>query len=144
MAVTIGGDLRVRGDAPSGEGWRIGVADPDDHTRELAQLRVLDGRVATSSIRRRRWWHDGASVHHLLDPDTGKPAATGVVQSTVVAGTGVWAEIWSKAIVVRGIAVVHPVLEQLGLAAMSVCADGTTHCTTTWGPYRTLHSEVNG
>jgi thiamine biosynthesis lipoprotein len=142
VAVTIGGDLRVRGEAPSGDGWRIGVADPADDTSELAQLCVLDGGVATSSIRRRRWWHNGASVHHLLDPDTGSPAATDVVQATVVAGTGAWAEVWSKAIVVRGIAAVHPVLEQLGLAAMSVCTDGSIHCTRSWDRYGTPQSEV--
>ncbi len=53
------------------------------HTFELSA-----GGVATSGIGKRSWLGpDGSPAHHLLDPGTGKPAFTGVVQVTAIAPT---------------------------------------------------------
>ncbi|TME75432.1 MAG: FAD:protein FMN transferase, partial [Chloroflexi bacterium] len=57
----LGGDLRVRGAGPEGDGWHIGLCDGT-----LVALR--DGAVCTSGISKRRWGH---SMHHLIDPRTG-------------------------------------------------------------------------
>lgn len=60
-----------------------------------ATLTVAPGTlgVATSSIAGRCWWHpNGAPAHHLLDPATGAPAFTGVVQATAAAPSTAEAE----------------------------------------------------
>ena len=59
--------------------------------------------VATSGIGRRSWLGpDGRPAHHLLDPATGRPAFTGVVQATALAPTAVEAEWRAKAAVLAG------------------------------------------
>jgi thiamine biosynthesis lipoprotein len=59
--------------------------------------------VATTGIGRRSWLDArGAPAHHLLDPATGRPAFTGVVQATALAPTALEAEIRAKAAVLSG------------------------------------------
>ena len=61
------------------------------------------GGVATSGIGRRSWLDErGAPAHHLLDPATGRPAFTGVVQATAIAPTALEAEVRAKAAVLSG------------------------------------------
>jgi FAD:protein FMN transferase len=65
--------------------------------------RLVRGAVATSGIGKRSWLDsDGRPAHHLLDPATGRPAFTGVVQVTAFAPTGVQAEALSKAALLSG------------------------------------------
>jgi thiamine biosynthesis lipoprotein len=59
--------------------------------------------VATSGIGRRSWLdRDGGPAHHLLDPSTGRPAFTGVVQVTALAPSALMAEIQAKAAILSG------------------------------------------
>ncbi|MGH2850708.1 MAG: FAD:protein FMN transferase, partial [Solirubrobacteraceae bacterium] len=69
----------------------------------LHVFELVGGAAATSGIGRRSW-HDAAGrpAHHLLDPTTGLPAYTGVVQVTALAPTGVEAEARAKAALLRG------------------------------------------
>ena len=74
----------------------------------LATLDLAAGRlphrsgVATSGTSVHRWQHVDGSRHHLIDPRTGRPAVTDVVQATVVAGTALAAESLAKSIVISG------------------------------------------
>ena len=138
--VSIGGDVCVQGLAPQVGGWSIGVADPRDDRIEQCRLRLAAGGVATSGTSQRAWiTADGRAVHHLLDPATGEPpthpAADAAVEATVVAGTAAWAEVWTKAVLVRGPHTVLPLLDGLGLAARAVLADGSEQCNDTWAAY---------
>ncbi len=68
------------------------------HVFELAQ-----GAAATSGIGKRSWpGPDGRPSHHLLDPATGRPAFTGVVQVTAIASTAFDAELLSKTALLSG------------------------------------------
>ena len=100
FAIDCAGDLRIGGS----EGVRreLRVASPFDgsvlHTLEPAAT-----GVATSGIGKRSWLDaDGAPAHHLLDPATGRPAFTGVVQATALAPTALEAEIRTKAALLAG------------------------------------------
>jgi FAD:protein FMN transferase len=100
FAVDCGGDLRLGG--TSGAKRAVEVASPFGegilHRYELAY-----GGVATSGIGRRSWLdRSGAPAHHLLDPSSGKPAFTGVVQATAVAPSALAAETLAKAAVLSG------------------------------------------
>jgi FAD:protein FMN transferase len=98
--VDCAGDLRLGGTA--GIPREIAVASPfDGHT--LHTFRLTAGGVATSGIGRRSWLTEsGTPAHHLLDPATGHPAFTGVVQATALAPTAVEAEIRAKAAILSG------------------------------------------
>ncbi len=92
VAVDCGGDVRVTG-APR----VIHVTSPFDGSR-VVSFELADAGVATSGIGRRAWLGaDGRPAHHLLDPSTGRPAYTGLVQVTAVAPTALEAELRAKA-----------------------------------------------
>ena len=60
-------------------------------------LRVIRGGVATSGITHRSWrGPDGAPGHHLINPATGRPAFTGIVQATALAPTAFLADVHAK------------------------------------------------
>jgi thiamine biosynthesis lipoprotein len=99
-AVDCAGDMSIGGAA--GVARRVEVADPFGGEC-LHELELVEGAVATSGIGRRSWLRtDGAAAHHLLDPSTGEPAYTGVVQATAFAPTAVLAETLAKVAVLSG------------------------------------------
>jgi thiamine biosynthesis lipoprotein len=91
------------------------------------------GAVATSGIATRLWRTDGGFAHHLLDPSTGDPAWTGVIQATAVAQTALGAETLSKAAFLSGLDGGRDVLAGAGGAL--VLDDGTVEVV---GPLREL------
>jgi FAD:protein FMN transferase len=94
--VNAGGDLRIAGGAPP---VSVAIEDPDDPDVELGRLMVREGGVATSSIRSRSW---GAGLHHVIDPRTGSPSETDLIQVTVAASTCAEAEVRAKTVLLRG------------------------------------------
>jgi FAD:protein FMN transferase len=100
FAVDCGGDLRIGGGSRLAR--PVHVAGPfGDGTLHTFELR--EAGVATSGIGRRSWLDaGGAPGHHLLDPSTGRPAFTGVVQVTALAPTAAEAELRAKAALLGG------------------------------------------
>jgi thiamine biosynthesis lipoprotein len=97
FAIDCAGDLRV-----GGRERPVQVAGPFDG-RVLHTFHLADAGVATTGIGRRSWLDArGAPAHHLLDPATGRPAFTGVVQATALAPTALEAEMRAKAAVLSG------------------------------------------
>jgi thiamine biosynthesis lipoprotein len=105
------------------------VENPRDPSRDLALLALTSGAVATSSMMRRRWRHDGREHHHLIDPRTGASAETDVLAATVVAGSAAVAEVFAKAAVIAGAEAGRCLLASRGLAGLLALADGSV-CTT--------------
>jgi thiamine biosynthesis lipoprotein len=102
VCVNLGGDLHVLGAAPDGApAWVVEVEGPADGPR-LGNLVLAAGGVATSTRLRRAWRRAGTELHHLLDPATGRPAATGLASVTVLAAETWWAEVLAKAAFVAG------------------------------------------
>jgi thiamine biosynthesis lipoprotein len=100
FGIDCAGDLRIGGAA--GLVRDVEVASPFER-RTLHTFALADGGVATSGIGRRSWLDArGAPAHHLLDPATGRPAFTGVVQASALAPTALEAEIRAKAAVLSG------------------------------------------
>jgi len=97
FAINCEGDLRVGGSART-----IQVASPFDGA-VLHEYAVADGGVATCEIAKRSWLGAGTRpAHHLLDPATGRPAYTGVVQATALAPTALEGEALAKAALLSG------------------------------------------
>ena len=88
----LGGDLRVRGSGPDGDGWHISLCD-----RSVVALN--EGGVATSGVTRRRW---GQGMHHLIDPRTGLPARTDLLEVSVVTDWALRGEVYAKCAVLLG------------------------------------------
>jgi FAD:protein FMN transferase len=116
FVVACAGDLRLGGRlAPVRE---VHVASPfEDAILHTFELRT--GGVATSGIGKRSWFGpDGTVAHHLLDPGTGRPAFTGVVQVTALAPTAMVAEALSKAALLAGPAEADRVLVHGGVIVL--------------------------
>jgi thiamine biosynthesis lipoprotein len=100
FAVDCCGDLRVGGIA--GRRRPIAVEDPAGGA-PLHLLEIADGAVATSGITRRAWTDDrGRRSHQIIDPASGRPAYTGVLQVTAVAPSGLLAETLAKSALLSG------------------------------------------
>jgi thiamine biosynthesis lipoprotein len=99
-AVDCGGDLRIGGTTCTPR--TVEVRSPFDDG-VLHRFKLGHGGVATSGIGKRSWMDAaGHPAHHLLDPASGQPAFTGVVQATALATTATDAEIRAKAAVLSG------------------------------------------
>jgi thiamine biosynthesis lipoprotein len=99
-AIDCCGDIRIGGS--SGQERTVLVDDPFGGT-PIHELRLRNGAVATSGISRRCWVAvDGKAAHHILDPSTGEPAFTGVVQVTALAPSALLAEVYAKAALLSG------------------------------------------
>jgi len=94
--VDAGGDIAVRGDGPDGDGWLVEIEDPERPQRGLATLRLHDRAVATSAPNRRRWRTGSSEAHHLIDPRTGLPSCSDLLQVSVVAPTAEQADVYAK------------------------------------------------
>ncbi len=95
--VDLGGDIRSRGTPADADAWVIGVEDGrSEQGTALDYLKLRDGAVATSSVRRRWWVKDGEIAHHILDPRAGRPARSGVLQCTAIADLAEHADVAAK------------------------------------------------
>jgi thiamine biosynthesis lipoprotein len=120
-----GGDVYVRGVPPDGEEWHIGIEHPSTPDTHVAVLGLTDRGCATSSVRVRRWQASGQTLHHLIDPSTGRPGGTGLASTTVVHDDPATAEVWSKVLFLRGDTGIAEAAEQRGIAAFWVFENGS-------------------
>ena len=93
----------------------------------MLELRAAgDGRslgVATSGTSVHGWQRAGRRTHHLIDPRTGAPAVTDVVQASVIAATASQAEVFAKAAVIVGSERAVPMLGRAGIEGAIVITD---------------------
>ena len=100
--INLGGNVQAVGGRPDGTPWRIGVRDPFSEGN-LGVLEVEDCAVVTSGGYQNYFTgEDGQVYWHILDPDTGYPARTGLASVTVVAPEGVRCDALSTALFVMG------------------------------------------
>ncbi len=102
--ISLGGNLYTLGQNPSGDRpWRIGVQDPED-TRNtyVAVLEPRDETLVTSGAYERFLIADGTVYHHIIDPDTGYPAETDVLSSTIVTTSSIDADALSTSVFILG------------------------------------------
>jgi thiamine biosynthesis lipoprotein len=85
----------------SGDGWRLGVSDPLRAGNRLAEVVLSNVAISTSSSQKQFFRHGGRRYSHLIDPRTGYPSE-GVFSVTVIAETGLLAELLSTAFFVMG------------------------------------------
>ena len=91
--VDAGGDLVLGGEDPLPR--TVEVAHPLPGGERL-RFELAAGAVATSGIATRIWETDSGYGHHLIDPSSGGPAWTGVIQATAIAEHALEAETLAK------------------------------------------------
>ena len=135
VLVSLGGDIAVAGEAPSG-GWPIRVQDvtgdplaPSEGPSDVITIR--EGGLATSSTSARRWRRGGDLMHHILDPRTGRPADSDWRTVSVAAGSALDANIASTAAIIRGRSAIGWLSRQ-GLPTRLVAVDGSVTTIAGW------------
>ncbi len=135
VLVSLGGDVRVAGPAPTG-GWLVRVQDragsPEAEPEgEVETIGLTQGGLATSSTWARRWVRSGATLHHIIDPRLGFPAWTPWRTVTVAAASSALANAASTAAVIRAERAPQW-LADLGVAARLVTRDGAVTTVGGW------------
>lgn len=121
VLVELGGDVAVAG--IKREPWQVTVSEL---AGELGQRVGLDhGGLATSSTLARSWHTTDGPAHHIIDPRSGKPAASSLRTATVWGPSAIKANTASTAAIILGEQATDFLVE-LGLAARLVRSDGTT------------------
>jgi thiamine biosynthesis lipoprotein ApbE len=132
VLLSLGGDIAVTGPAPT-QGWQIRVTD--DHRSDLSApgqtVAIRSGGLASSSTTVRRWSHDGKTMHHLIDPQTGQPAQTPWRTASVAAADCAQANIAATAALLLG-REAPAWLEHLQLPARLVANDGRVATIGVW------------
>ncbi|SHE23392.1 FAD:protein FMN transferase [methanotrophic endosymbiont of Bathymodiolus puteoserpentis (Logatchev)] len=90
--VELGGDIKVIGPQPNGQGWPVAIRDPRQPDKVIIQLNLFTGALASSGDYERFQLIDGVRYSHLLNPKTGKPvtglrAVSILSEHCVVAGS---------------------------------------------------------
>lgn len=90
--VELGGDVRVIGPLPNGDGWPIRVMTLQDLSSGSVSIRLKHGAIASSGDYERFQLIDGVRYSHILNPKTGWPvsglrAVSVIADHCVVAGS---------------------------------------------------------
>jgi FAD:protein FMN transferase len=99
FVVDAGGDLRIGGEQPR---ERLVEVEHPLRAEPAHVFPVTEGAIATSGIASRIWRRGERFAHHLLDPSTGEPAWTGVIQATALGESALEAETLAKAALLSG------------------------------------------
>ncbi|WP_414151415.1 FAD:protein FMN transferase [Acetobacterium carbinolicum] len=103
--INLGGNVLVMGGKADNTDFGVGVEDPrNPGNGYLGVLSLKDGSVVTSGDYQRYFVDTaGKKYHHILDPFTGYPADSGLIQVTVVAKASVDADSLSTTLFLLGL-----------------------------------------
>ncbi len=121
--VTAGGDSRIIGDR-FGKPWVVAIRHPDDQTKVIAKIPLVDTAISTSGDYERYFEENGVRYHHIIDPHTGHSASK-VRSATILAPTATRTDGLSKTAFVLGPDEAMKVYNGLGdVDAILVTPDG--------------------
>lgn len=98
----LGGNIQTVGNKPDGSLWKLGIRSPFDEGT-IAVIEVSDCAAVTSGGYERFFTgEDGETYWHILDPETGKPARSGIASATIIGKDGAVCDALSTAVFVMG------------------------------------------
>lgn len=102
--ITIGGSsIMTYGSKPDGSAWNVAVTDPRDDGDYLGTVTVEGtSYISTSGDYEKYFMKDGIRYHHIIDPETGYPANSGLMSVTVVCDSGIVSDMLATACFVLG------------------------------------------
>lgn len=124
--INLGGNVRAVGRRGDGEHWSAGIENPDGKAdKPYFTTLELDGlSLVTSGSYQRYYTVDGVSYHHIIDPDTQKPAE-GYLSVSVITEDSTLADALSTALFCMSVEDGMTLISQYdGVDAMWVENDG--------------------
>lgn len=97
--VSVGGSVLLYGDKE----FTVGIRDPHGNSGSyIAKLSLNECCVSTSGSYEQQFEKDGEIYHHILNPETGYPADSGLLSVTVISDSGILSDALSTACFVLG------------------------------------------
>lgn len=123
--ISVGGSILTYGSKPDGGFWNVGVVNPLEPSENIGILK-LNGQwcVSTSGDYERYVEVEGVRYHHILDPATGRPAASGVRGVTILTKNGLYSDALSTACFVLGAEKGMELAQQFQAEVLFVLEDG--------------------
>ena len=100
--INLGGNVQTLGTKPDGSLWTVAIENPDEGGDYLGALKVKDKAVVTSGGYERNFTKGGKTYHHILNPENGYPAESGLSSVTVVCDDGTLSDALSTSLFVMG------------------------------------------
>ncbi|MBR3932580.1 MAG: FAD:protein FMN transferase [Clostridia bacterium] len=101
--IDLGGNIYALGKNENGDNWRIGLQDPTSARGEHFSVEEISDKTAVTSGSYERYFEkDGKIYHHILNPETGRPADSGLISVTVISKNSFEADMLSTAVFVMG------------------------------------------
>ena len=97
------GDIAIQNRGGAETEVRIEIPRTSEATIGAIRVSGATAGIATSGTGVHHW----GGRHHIIDPQTGAPADSGIAQATVVAESAREAEAWAKSIVIGGAALIR-------------------------------------
>lgn len=124
--ISLGGDSYVLGNRRD-RLWQVGIRHPRQDEAVAITLPLADVAVSTSGDYERFFIRDGEHVHHILSPDSGRPA-TALVSVTVLAPRAIDADALSTSIFVLGVEAGLAIAETLeDVSVILIDREGAVH-----------------
>ena len=99
-----GSTINLTGTKVDGSSWRVAIQDPEDDSAYAGILEVTDCIIDTSGGYERYFTDDDGNVYwHIIDPDTGYPADSGLISVTIISEEGITGDALSTACFVMGL-----------------------------------------
>ncbi len=101
--ISFGSNVCVFGEKPDSKPFRVALRDPKDAARSVGTFTLTDGSVLSVSGDYERFQTIlGERYHHIIDPKTGSPSASGLSSVAVLCSDGALADALSTALLVMG------------------------------------------
>ena len=103
--INLGGNVQCIGAKPNGDSWKVAIKSPFPDTKSgiYGVLAASDTAIITSGGYERYFEEGGEVYWHILDPETGKPAHSGLSSVTIVGQDGLTCDALSTALFVKGL-----------------------------------------
>ena len=86
-----------------GGAWETLLVDPKDDSRaEIGSVLLKNKSISTSGVYEKNYRLEDVTVHHIIDPSTGRCAETDLLSAAVIGENGVLADALSTALIVMG------------------------------------------
>lgn len=124
--VELGGEVFAGGRHPEGRAWQVGIEGPQGFQDVVA----LDGIfLATSGVAVNAYTHNGKRYAHIVDPASGRPAASTLFSVTVAHARAATADALATALFAMGPERGVDVAAGSGIEALFVMRDATETAT---------------
>ncbi|NLY52000.1 MAG: FAD:protein FMN transferase [Firmicutes bacterium] len=129
--LNLGGNVYVIGGKPDGTPWRIGIQDPfSNRGTHVTILEVRDTSIVTSGPYERFFIRNGKRYHHILNPETGYPAETGLASVSIICPSSITGDALSTSVFLLGLERGLALLEELeNVEAMLITNDRKVYLT---------------